>query len=634
MCLLSAAAFTQDFTGALSITANEMYGTFQPIMVHGQYVQGNPPTGGIAEYTWELTPIDIDGNLGQVVFSETFAGDPTGDFVFPQAITSNLPSETSYAVNLIARDINGILATSGTARFRISDYTLTGDDEICCGTPITAIGAVHATAVSSTQSYQYSLTLCDANGNSIWPLSYYVSGIIPGLPGVITIPGSGQPYPTGVMCDQYYRIDVDYFGPMIEVSYRVSKVVYVTSFLMKAKSVYCCGQNITASVTNCPGSQYTITHHQWVLQPCSNAQGQNPGAPIYTSAPIAGANGNTDIIPAIGLPCQYYILTARFNNGPTNTVATRTKVIYLSPPPAPTITGPTNICGTGTYCATNLTGSNNYLWHACVGSAVQWSGTTNCVTVPPISWNKIFLQVTDGNGCISYTNQPITNNGISPDFYLWYSSPADATHFKPGFQRSGAAGFGLDAFMVEEVSPTPPYNTVPGSSWSNPGWSLTASWYTIVYFYNYNGDYSPPFSGPSGSAPNGLFRNDRTYRVTRTVDNSGCILSKSIVFDKNGVICYNCRTAGEIENNSIAQTGEITFDIFPNPNNGAFEIQLSGSAENAQAELINMLGERVDAFTITGTKYNYSLAQSLAPGIYLLRITNNGSISSKRIIIE
>lgn len=82
------------------------------------------------------------------------------------------------------------------------------------------------------------------------------------------------------------------------------------------------------------------------------------------------------------------------------------------------------------------------------------------------------------------------------------------------------------------------------------------------------------------------------------------------------------------------QSGAIVFDVFPNPSNGAFQVQLTEPAENANAQLINLLGERVDAFTFSGSSYNYSPAEDLAPGVYLLQITNNGVVNSQRIVIQ
>jgi hypothetical protein len=92
--------------------------------------------------------------------------------------------------------------------------------------------------------------------------------------------------------------------------------------------------------------------------------------------------------------------------------------------------------------------------------------------------------------------------------------------------------------------------------------------------------------------------------------------------------------AFEEENADVTTTSIDAFDVFPNPGNGTFQVQLNESAENAQAELINMLGERVATFTFSGTAYNFTPTEHLAGGVYLLRINSNGNVYSKRLVVE
>jgi hypothetical protein len=93
-----------------------------------------------------------------------------------------------------------------------------------------------------------------------------------------------------------------------------------------------------------------------------------------------------------------------------------------------------------------------------------------------------------------------------------------------------------------------------------------------------------------------------------------------------------------IPNGRLGQVDEAApanaFEVFPNPGNGNFEIQLNGEAASATAELFNLQGARIDAFTFSGTVYKYSPAAALPSGVYLLRITSNGITTSKRIVVE
>jgi hypothetical protein len=79
---------------------------------------------------------------------------------------------------------------------------------------------------------------------------------------------------------------------------------------------------------------------------------------------------------------------------------------------------------------------------------------------------------------------------------------------------------------------------------------------------------------------------------------------------------------------------ENTFEVFPNPGNGNFEIRLDHAGVNVKAELVNVLGETVDSFIFSGSTYKYSPKHVLTPGVYLLKVTSNGVVTTERIVIE
>lgn len=96
-----------------------------------------------------------------------------------------------------------------------------------------------------------------------------------------------------------------------------------------------------------------------------------------------------------------------------------------------------------------------------------------------------------------------------------------------------------------------------------------------------------------------------------------------------------CRHNGPNPNREAAPaTTGNAFNVFPNPGNGSFTIQYASEVENAQVEIINVLGERVDAFTFSGTVYNYTPAAALPSGVYMLRITNNGEQKNMQLVVE
>jgi hypothetical protein len=95
-----------------------------------------------------------------------------------------------------------------------------------------------------------------------------------------------------------------------------------------------------------------------------------------------------------------------------------------------------------------------------------------------------------------------------------------------------------------------------------------------------------------------------------------------------------CCKGGPNPNRLAPQVGSNSFEVFPNPGSGVFTIQYPDEVKNVQVELINVLGEKVDAFTFSGTSYTYSPKNKLEPGIYTLRINNGGVLTNKEIVIE
>ena len=111
-----------------------------------------------------------------------------------------------------------------------------------------------------------------------------------------------------------------------------------------------------------------------------------------------------------------------------------------------------------------------------------------------------------------------------------------------------------------------------------------------------------------------------TYFVTIT-DNNGCMISDSAVIGNVSGI-----------NN---QQEQAAIKIYPNPNNGNFNIQLAGEAGNVGLVIYNSIGEKVlekTLLTETGvTKFSFD---NFTPGIYYLQFNMHEQQFSKKITIN
>ena len=75
--------------------------------------------------------------------------------------------------------------------------------------------------------------------------------------------------------------------------------------------------------------------------------------------------------------------------------------------------------------------------------------------------------------------------------------------------------------------------------------------------------------------------------------------------------------------------------VWPNPNNGEFNLGLYGMKGKAVVEVYNYLGQRIDCFNvdtdIEGTTIPYSL-KGKAAGVYILAVTHNYQVITKKVV--
>ena len=83
--------------------------------------------------------------------------------------------------------------------------------------------------------------------------------------------------------------------------------------------------------------------------------------------------------------------------------------------------------------------------------------------------------------------------------------------------------------------------------------------------------------------------------------------------------------------------GTTSYEVYPNPTNGNFQLNITGIGSNASLEinLVDALGKVVDTKKVTPSsaelRLDYSLSH-LANGIYFLNINNNNSVSTIKIL--
>jgi hypothetical protein len=109
------------------------------------------------------------------------------------------------------------------------------------------------------------------------------------------------------------------------------------------------------------------------------------------------------------------------------------------------------------------------------------------------------------------------------------------------------------------------------------------------------------------------------------------------VWEKNGS-SYTFKNindnGGQLTSVDLAKK-EVEFNIYPNPSNGIFNLQLNNKVESYNLSVYNLLGKQIYSKVFTNKLSIKTLDFSaLTKGIYMLNINNGESSSSKKIIIN
>lgn len=629
----------------LKFSALEMYGTTENISAKAEFIEEIPGTSVLEYYQWELRPVDGDGNAGDPIFSQGYSGDPNGvDYIFPNDVHDLMVPESDYQISLVAQNNLGNWYSASPIKFSYTQFVLTAPKMICCGEELIVNSAFTGPLmISQLMMHTWSVTPCDALGNSTGS-PIYTSLNLNGMPGAFNVSAS-----TSLICDQYYRIDLDFLSSNQDMRpVRRSVVVLVTSYILEAGTKYCAGEYVHAKAKFCQGPNSTIfSLVQWELL---NSDAAGTPLSIALSPPLINYSGIYTFAGSNNLPGGYYLIRLTFLSGPSPGTpipnSQRTQLIYIGQNAQPVISGPSVITGcNNTFTATPTGVGYSYQWSAYNGATqTGLSSVGNTATVGRGNYNTVKVIVTSGDGCVKQATKAVTNNYIyvNPGITIsTYTYAADANSYWIKINRLGSNSLSnvQDNYVIQGLNP-----------YSNPNWNgcwgQTANWNSNVYLFGYDAASSYIWGTNCNNAnptfPNGRFYKsittpNATYQLDRHITVNGCTyLAATYIFNYNGIIYSTiyARTDGQTISFESEPVTLSSFSVFPNPSNGSFTVQLEEAAENAQAELYSITGEKVDAFTFSGTTYNYSPAATLAPGMYMLRVLNNGVQTTQRIIIE
>lgn len=282
---------------------------------------------------------------------------------------------------------------------------------------------------------------------------------------------------------------------------------------------------------------------------------------------------------------------------------------------------------------TNLLAGNYVAIVKDVNGCTVSSNNINITTTPQVTMNAIPTDATcngDINGSISI----IALGGTSPLVYQVGSS-TQASNIFNNLSANTYSVTVIDA-MNCTASSTVTVNEPAALSIGNISGSLSPleqsnEWYSVSNSIGINYQWS--VSG--GSIVNG--QNNDSIEVVWGTNGQGSV--QAIGYNQAGCVdTVNVFVAIQSTVGIQAAEGEagLIIQVLPNPNNGSFEMSIL-NVENKQllVSITDMVGQLVLSKEISGVGGNKKMEiNGLSKGIYLASVTQNHSITTKKIVVE
>lgn len=373
--------------------------------------------------------------------------------------------------------------------------------------------------------------------------------------------------------------------------------------------------------------------------PTVTLTGTNPVC-LGQSATLTAAGSATNYAWSAGPTATSVIVVSPVNTTAYTVIATSNEGcsdfavlnITVTPAPAVSISGNTSICPGGT-ASLQATGAQNYLWSnnlatasisinqssgltysvvganaaGCSGSASISLILLNAPNVTASSSTSLICEgstvTVQGSGALSYTwPAGILNN--TPFIVL-----TGGSYSVIGTDANGCKG---TASVSISVNPAPVIiiSSTTGFLCEGDSAILTANGALNFLWEN------------SAATPSILVKPIVTTSYTLTgSDANGCSSSASYT-----QMAGNCTGIHE-------WTGDYNLNIYPNPNEGEFRVDLKNISENMFIEIYNSLGQLMLKDKITNRDPVYNLKEE-AKGIYAVRIIESGRVIYKTNLIK
>lgn len=352
-------------------------------------------------------------------------------------------------------------------------------------------------------------------------------------------------------------------------------------------------QNITLTInTDCWGSEVS-----WEIQDVGNNT-------LVSGGPYTDVTGGETIVvnTCLDAGCYDFIINDSYGDG-----------MFGSQYPGCTVNGDYTIEDASMNVLATIQAANSdygaqEINNFCVGAPC--GGTVSTSSVSPSCFGgadgSITVSVTGGDAPFTY------NIGSGPQGAGTFAGLTAGPHTITIIDNSSCTNT-VNITLTEPAAIVDSYTTTDEISGMDGAISLTMSGGTPPYTYSWSGpnSFTSGFEDPSGLEAG-------SYNCTVT-DGNGC------THTINGVEVGSQLSFDEVS---------ILFNIFPNPSNGVFQVQLLNTDEDVTVSVTDITGRLIFSDRIAGKSLFSIDISEKAEGTYFLQITDGEKQTSKPIIYQ
>jgi PKD repeat protein len=128
--------------------------------------------------------------------------------------------------------------------------------------------------------------------------------------------------------------------------------------------------------------------------------------------------------------------------------------------------------------------------------------------------------------------------------------------------------------------------------------------------------------GTQGSDNNRDYAIDGAFTVTMRAETSAgcfCESTQQVVVDR-------------LNNEQIGN--QTDFNIYPNPNNGTFNIEITGNHQQSTIEIYSLVGELIASYNVENNQVKTITLDNISKGIYLVKVNNEQNNKVRKVHIH